>query len=341
MKSSEIPVYFYLPPSTWPSADILSSGTAGMSGSFKSSDWMWNTHWHWTLQTYFWLRESGCSVHLVNAFPEAGIMVTCGVSADFRPGPNLFVVSIAGDESPAPYVQMHVVQNRMETRLVSDSHYVPFWPQPGLIERDAARGEIFDTLAYFGDDKNIATELRSEEWSRFLAGRGINWQVRNAQSSRNADFSDIDAVISVRSFQRAGYIRKPASKLINAWVAGVPSILGREIAFREQRLGPLDYIEIGSFDEACAAVDRLAASPELRRAMVVNGHRRAAEFSPANIVNRWKELLFDIAQRRAARWFARSAAGREAFFLRCLLEKKVRGAAHRTLRALGKEAYAI
>lgn len=338
---SDIPVSFVLPPSAWPSDDVLAGGTSGMSRTFRSSDWMWNTHWHWTMQTYFWLRESGCPVQLVKEFPQEGIMVICGVSADFRPGPELFVVSIAGDESPAPFAQMHVVQNRMETRLISDSHYVPFWPQPGLIGRDAARGDTFNSLGYFGDDKNIAAELRGDEWRRFLASRGIAWQVRNAQSSRNTDFSDMDAVISVRSFQKSGYIRKPASKLINGWAAGLPSILGREIAFREQRRSDIDYLEATTFKQACDAVDRLANSPELRRSMIANGTMRAREFTPASITAQWRTLLFDEAQRAAGRWFGCSAGGRRVFFARRLAERKLRGLGHRVLRAIGQEPYAI
>lgn len=319
----------------------MAGGASGMVANFQSSDWMWNFNWHWTLQTYFWLRESGCPVHLAREFPDAGILVTSIMPEEFRPGRNLFVVSIVGDGSPEPFAQMHVVQNRMQTRLVSNSHYVPFWPQPGLIGRDPARGDAFKSLAYFGDDQNIAPELRGEEWSRFLGARGIEWHVRDARSSRNTDFSDIDAVIGVRSFQRTGYVRKPASKLINAWIAGVPSILGREIAFREQRLSGVDYLEAASFARACDAVDQLAASPDLRRAMVENGQRRAAAFTVPRIISRWRHVLFDLAQTAAARWSGSSPASRRLFFFRRQLERKSRGVVHRALRAVGQEQYAM
>ena len=312
-----------------------------MVSSFKSSDWMWNAHWHWTMQTYFWLRESGCPVRLVKEFPDTGIVVACALPAHLRPGPKLFLVGIAGDESPAPYAQMHIVQNRMETRLVSDSHYVPFWPQPGIIGRDPARGDTCNSIAYFGDDKNIAPELRGAEWAAFLAQRGIAWHVRNAQSNRNTDFSDVDVVVGVRSFQHSGYIRKPASKLINAWIAGVPTILGREIAFREQRRSAVDYLEAARFADLCEAVDKLAASPDLRRSMAENGRARAAEFTVPRITERWRHVLFDLAQTAAQRWFESRPAGRNAFFLRRSLEKRARGVVHRALRAVGRELYAI
>lgn len=282
-------------------------------------------------------------MQLVKEMPGAGIVVACSglVAVDFRPGPRQFLVSINGDEAPDPFAQMHVTQNRSQARLVSDAHYVPLWPQPGIIGRDPTRGETFNSLAYFGDDRNIAPELLGADWTGFLAGRGVAWHVRNAQSSRNTDFSDIDVVIGVRSFRRAGYIRKPASKLVNAWIAGVPAILGREIAFREQRRSAVDYLEVDSVAAARDAVDRLAASPALRRSMIENGVARALEFTAPAIAARWRHLLFDLAQKAAARWSERSAASRRAFFLRRHLERKARGVAHRTLRAVGQEQYAI
>ena len=314
-----------------------------MTRTFKSTDWMWNTHWHWTLQTYLWLRESGCPVRLVKGVPDEGIVVACRglISSDFTPGPNLFLVSINGDESPHPYAQINVVQNRIQTRLLSNSYYVPFWPQPGIIARDRARGDRFDSIAFFGDQKNIAPELQSANWSALLASRGIQWHVRDAQSSRNTDFSDVDCVIGVRSFRRAGYIRKPASKLVNAWIAGSPAILGREFAFREQRRSAADYLEVSTFSQTLQAIDKLAASPALRRSMAENGLSRAEEFTVPLITAVWRHLLFEVAQKSAVRWSENSVVGRRLFFLRRELEKKARGGAHRVLRALDKEQLAI
>lgn len=340
---SDIPVQFFVPPYAWPSTEVLSAGALGMVRTFKATDWAWNHSWHWTLQTYLRLRESGCPVRLVKEMPDAGIVVACSgeVAADFRPGPRQFLVSINGDEAPDCHAQMRITQNRIQTRLMAGSYYVPFWPHPGIIGRDSARGETFSSIAYFGDDRNIAAELRSADWSAFLADRGIRWDIRNAQSTRDTDFSDVDAVIGIRSFQRAGYIRKPASKLVNAWIAGVPAILGREIAFREQRRSGVDYLEVASVAQARDAIDRLASSPALRRSMVDNGRTRAEEFMVPRITAQWRDVLFDLAQKAAARWSGRSPAGRRTFFLCRRLERKARGGAHRLLRALGQEQYAI
>jgi hypothetical protein len=129
--------------------------------------------------------------------------------------------------------------------------------------------------------------------------------------------------------------------LINGWIAGVPSILGREIAFREQRRSAVDYIEVATLAQARDAVDWLAGSPKLRRSMSANGAVRAEEFTTERLVSQWRHLLFYVAQKAAERWFSGSAAGHKRFFLRRQIQRKVRNIGHRALRAVGQEQYAI
>jgi hypothetical protein len=71
----------------------------------------------------------------------------------------------------------------------------------------------------------------------------------------------------------------------------VPAILGCETAYRQERRGTLDYLEVGSFAELAAALRRLQGDPVLRREMRVNGFERARETDPAVITGRWREFL--------------------------------------------------
>jgi hypothetical protein len=122
---------------------------------------------------------------------------------------------------------------------------------------------------------------------------------------------------------------KPATKLVNAWQAGVPALLGPEQAFQELRRSELDYLEVASVAEAREAVLQLRRDPGLYRAMVENGLRRGEEFAPEALVPRWAGLLFEtipaLAERRsrlvrrlplparaAGRWLARTVALRPA-----------------------------
>jgi hypothetical protein len=107
----------------------------------------------------------------------------------------------------------------------------------------------------------------------------------------------------------------------------VPALLGPEVAYRELRRSPFDYLEAGTRAEAERAVERLLAEPGLYAAMVENGRARAADYTAAAILPRWAELLFEtlparvesrvtrrlpLPLRRAARWLGRAAALRPA-----------------------------
>jgi hypothetical protein len=334
---TDLPIFFYLDPANWPLPEVLAGARPHGTRYFV------HTPWNWILQTYFLLRDRGRPVELANVLPDEGIVVLCTgeVPVTFVPGPRQFLVSINADNAPDPFAQMRITQNRIQTRLMAGAFDVPHWPQPDMIRRDPERGDALQRAAYFGDNSNLCAELKDGRWRQFLADRGIDWDIRDAGSSQNIDFSDVDLVIGVRSFQRSGYIRKPPTKLFNAWIAGAPALLGAELAFREWRRSDLDYLEVTSFDALCAAVDRLVQSPQLRRDMIVNGHRRAEEVTPDAIIRRWEYLLFDVARERAARWVAASDASRRAFVLSRIAEKKARGATHRLLRVLDLEQYAI
>ena len=95
----------------------------------------------------------------------------------------------------------------------------------------------------------------------------------DAARLRWADYSDVDLVLAVRP-PIGTHTDKPASKLYNAWRAGVPALLGPEPAFRELYTDTLDYVEVSTVDEALAAIDRLRA-----RARSLSTHDRSR--SPA------------------------------------------------------------
>ena len=91
--------------------------------------------------------------------------------------------------------------------------------------------------------------------------------------------------------QKNGFTAKPATKLYNAWFAGVPAILPNEYAYRQLRKSELDYIEIKQPEDAANAILKLKNNPDLYRAMVENGLKRSNEFAREKIVAQWVDLL--------------------------------------------------
>jgi hypothetical protein len=315
------PIYFLIPRQHWP--------PGGLPQTVEAL-WPWLVSrgkrgvgpWVWTLQTYLHLRTSGVECELADALPRKGIVVSHRdfLPEESRPGRELFLVCILADrEAPTPwgsgrhpYAQLHVVQNPKDPLLTHahklwKGYYLPFWPQPGLLPRAAARGDRFEHAAFVGS--NPAPEFSTSRWKTGLKELGLSWDVMPVE--RWHDYRQIDVVAAVRSFGRSGdYPYKPASKLWNAWHAGVPALLGPEAAYRCERKNELDYLEITSIDDALRAVQRLRDDPELRHAMVANGTRRALELTPAKITALWATFLDETVCPTYARWEGRGEASR-------------------------------
>ncbi|MFN7941672.1 MAG: hypothetical protein U0X73_08735 [Thermoanaerobaculia bacterium] len=297
----------------------------------------------WILQTFLRLRAAGFASELVDRVPAAGLVVYHAkhdrdVRRGVPPGGRPVLVGARADNRQSLSAEFELLQNGRFADGRS-RHAVPHWPQPGLRPRDPERGERLSRLAYKGFLDNLHPDFAGERWRSFLAARGIEWVVDAERYAGVAidraalawsDFHDIDALVAIRRRERKTDFSKPATKLVNAWLAGVPALLGPEYAFRELRRGDLDYLEIGSLAEAEAAVDRLASEPGLYRAMVDNGRRRAPEVDVAAVTAAWRRLLgetlprlarepgrerrraWPLAARRAGRWLARSASLRPA-----------------------------
>ena len=259
----------------------------------------------WILQTYLRLRLAGHEVELTDRWPEGGLLVfsskqrhvvkrLAGRTDDVR------LLGIREDVGAVLIADWEVLQNG---RYADGSRrfFVPFWPQPGLIPRDPSRGYRIQRAGYKGFIRNLRKDFQSERWQRYLASRGIEWtcdapkyggrQLGPATTGWN-DYREIDLVVAIRPHDRYFHVRKPATKLYNAWLAGVPALLGREYAYRELRRNDQDYIEISSLNDAMQAVSLLLEQPERYLAMVANARRRAAEFTREVILAQWATLLF-------------------------------------------------
>lgn len=331
-----VPIHFYLPKEYWPASGIPTS----IDGS---QTYFLNTALNWVLQTYLRLRDAGYSVELTADLPAEGVIVSFSglVPFEFIPNARQYFVSISADAPAHPFANMHIVQNMRQSKRLRNAHFVPHWPQPLLIPRDTMRGARFEHAVYYGDEVNLAAELRTQAWRDSLTNLGLTWIIRGDASPLKASFVDVDVIVAVRSFHKAGFVRKPASKLFNAWIAGVPAILGVEFAFQEQRKSQWDYIEVHSVEETLEAIRRLAASPELRNRMIENGKLRAEEVTVPAITERWRAVLFDSAVVGYQNWIEGGALGKSLHYARCIRDKKVRGIHHRTLKRLGQEHNSI
>jgi len=292
-----------LPPLPYPVYFVLrevESWAALLDGSHPPSvddiaDRIVNAADAWIVQSYIQLRRRGLDVRFVDQFVANQICVVAARQLKLSDLPySCFLVVCRHDRSRPEVAMKRIVQNRENVVDASD-HYLPHWPQPGLLPRDASRGDRIETLTYKGLEMYLAWPFRSDAFRSELLKLGVTLVVGGADHfSRTHDWRDYhacDLVLAVRNITAYDQSIKPPTKLINAWHAGTPALLGQESAYQQIRESDLDFIEILTPEQAIESIRRLQADPALYRAMVDHGRTRANQFTPDAVSREWRDLL--------------------------------------------------
>ena len=252
---------------------------------------------NWSVQTYLQLKQRDLDVHLVSQFIPGSICIVPYDYLALKKLPfNTYVVACQHDRGRPEICEQRIVQNKMNV-INNTDHFLPHWPQPNLQPRDQTRGSVIENLAYKGREHHLAEPFKSPDFLGQLRSLGINLSFSSSSSNLQqawvdwSDYTTSDVVLSVRNSSQYHLSFKPASKLINAWLAGCPALLGPEPAFQQLRESELDYIEVRNPEEVIAALRRLKENPALYSAMVENGFRRAKDFTPDAISLLWRDVL--------------------------------------------------
>jgi len=327
---SPSPISFYLPQERRPCLDIPAEVPEGyvdeISEVFFNGPWL-----SWTFQTYLRLRECGYPCRLVGTIPVEGIVVVHRADLPFNTTPSsqqIFATTL-GDAGWHPYAQVQIVQNQNHLNGVENAFFMHHWTQPGLIPRDEGRGDTFENVGYFGHPDQLADALHDPEWERFLAERGLDWIPVHKGSDRQSDYSDIDLIVAIRSFDGRSYDYKPATKLHNAWLAGVPAILGPESAYQAERTHELDYLEARTYEELCQYVDELRDNVPLRRLLRKRSEERRADIDPEQKAEDWWDLLSGPVAHIYERWASMSRIRQKLFLTKRWLTVKKNAAVER------------
>jgi hypothetical protein len=227
-----------------------------------------------------------------------------------------------GDGGWHPYAQAQIVQNPNQLEGESNTFFMHHWTQPGLVPRREDRGDTFENIGYFGHPAQLAHPLRDKEWEQFLAGYDLNWIPVHKGSDRQSDYSDIDLIVAIRSFDGRSYDHKPATKLHNAWLAGIPAILGPESAYRAERCDELDYLEACTYEELKEHITTLRHDVELRRKLRERSERNRMRINPEQKVEKWWDLLTGPVRAIHKRWKGMSAVGQTKYIAQRWLRVK-------------------
>jgi hypothetical protein len=252
---------------------------------------------NWIVQTYVRLRAPlerlGYAVRIADRFERGAICVAHRDDLNRYSDPlhDCYVVAARADRPRVHVADLEVVQSPLQVESPR-ARLIPHWPQPGLLPRDPARGARVERAVYYGRVNSVPSWYAEAGFRAALAGLGVSFEVRDRGWN---DYRDVDVLLAHRDETPAMLANKPASKLVNAWLAGVPAVVAPEPAFEALRRSGLDFIATTDAAATIAAIGDLARIPERHRAMVDNGRARAVEFSVDAIRERWLRLFVDEA----------------------------------------------
>ena len=247
---------------------------------------------NWIYQSWARLKQAGIISTLSLKIPTQGIVFALGSSLGkhIQIPPGICLVDIVADATPHPAAHAYIVQNRIQQKYIPHSFFIPHWPQPKMIPRSPDRGRRFENIAFFGDACNLAPELQQPEWQDHLRrSLGLSFTIKSPVAWH--DYSQVDCVVAIRSFPPSRHLSKPATKLYNAWLAGVPFIGGDDIAYSDEGNPEKNYLVATSPEVLLANLCRLKEDLSFRDELVANGHHQGAFYTQQKTGERWNLLV--------------------------------------------------
>jgi hypothetical protein len=247
----------------------------------------------WIVQTGLLLKKySNFNIEFVNTGIPGEICVYHYNYAHIRYEVHRsFSVVVRADRPPVNLADISIEQNPSVENTKSVK-YIPHWPQPGVVPRDAARGTLVRKIAYVGSSQYIPDYIKSKRFTKFLSEKNIDFSYMVNGDWLN--YRDIDVLIAVRDVAESVLKTKPASKLVNSWIAGVPIILSSEPAYRAIRQSDFDYLEANNLQELLRCVDNLTSNGELYTQILNNAEIRRKEYTLENVVKSWVDFFESI-----------------------------------------------
>ncbi len=285
------------------------------------------------VQTYVNLKRRGLDVRLVDAFVPGTMNVVSGLDFGIKEQTHdSFVIALRGDGFRPALADAILAHNT--SVMQPQDFWMPAWLQTGLLPRDRSRGTRLEVLEFKGDEINLHEWFKTPEFAARLDQLDMSFRIGGydlTESNRWHDYETTDLILAARDLPVADADVKPALKLVNAWGAGTPALLGPESGYRQMRRSPLDYIEVRTPEQVLNAISLLKDQPRLYEAMVDNGLARAEHYSDDATALRWHSLLDGPLHERYQHWLAEPSRTRMIRFAKRSVDHKaqMRAAAYR------------
>jgi hypothetical protein len=142
------------------------------------------------------------------------------------------------------------------------------------------------------------------------------------------DFADVDAILCAHHAGHLGDpLRKPATKLVNAWVAGCVPLAERAPAYLELGTDEQEVVFLEHPTDCFTVLDRLNSDPAWLASIERKVVERGREFSVEQMSRRWLDALQEAADA------AETTAWRRSTRMVAVTEKRLAHAAHEILAA--------
>ena len=180
--------------------------------------------------------------------------------------------------------------------------YIPPFPQRGLIRRDKWNGNRINNLEIKCNPENIPDNLKILISEINALDCAITLNVDSPKSSDGSDnnwndFSEVDLSLIMRPVGQntESNVRKPPTRLINAWVAGTIPVVDPLPAYTELIRDGIDGFIVNNPKQVAAVVKRLVENPDYCEEVFENCRRRGEEYQVAEIVEIWEQSISNIA----------------------------------------------
>jgi hypothetical protein len=199
-----------------------------------------------------------------------------------------------GVAAPA-FVGTEVMPNQASIVDPVRQRWLPLLPQRGLLARDPDRGATVAAVTCKGFEFNLPPEVRDGSLTAALDAIGVQLHLDGDPASW-PDFRRADVALCMRrdnlDWDDPRHLRKPATKLVNAWAAGAIPLVAPQAGYLELARPGEDALVVTDLDDVVDAVRRLAGDADLVRRLQVGGAERAAELTTERVLDAW-EAMFD------------------------------------------------
>jgi len=215
------------------------------------------------------------------------------------------VAVIRGDLPLAIELPGYVAREFMPTKaaVTNPSRQVslPLLPQRGLLSRDPGRGTRVEVIVLKAYSHNVEPWLQEARFIGRLSSMGLQLRTDTEvdQPNRWSDFRDVDVALCRHRFPVWDHdaLRKPATKLANAWCAGAIPIVSSHRSYLEFGRPEVDVLVADDSEEVITQLLRLR-DPGLVRRLQDAGAEAAKRFDRRVLLEEWWTALTSMPPSR-------------------------------------------